>query len=139
MNTVQECIKNLETVIIRNPEDLYEVEDLCDELENNPDKHLAIKALFTFMENNDSADLGSPGYVVKLLETFPEIYKSELYESINRKATYYNLWMLNRYLNYLNNSLEKQKGLDLLASIANDNNQSKYIQERARDFLDNHK
>jgi hypothetical protein len=67
-------------------------------LENRHDKNMAIQALFAFIENNDGEDLGSPGPIVKLLEQFNEIYESQLYESIQRKATFYNLWILNRYL-----------------------------------------
>jgi hypothetical protein len=99
---------------------------------------MAIQALFTFIENNDGEDLGSPGPIVKLLEQFNEIYESQLYESIQRKATFYNLWMLNRYLNIINNSHEKEKGIRLLKNVANNNYLSNYIRERANEFLQNH-
>lgn len=135
MNNIQEYISKLNTTFIKEPEDLYEIEDLCEDLEKRPDKDLAIKALFTFLENNAGEDLGSPGCIIKLLEMFPVIYQSELYESIKRKVTFYNLWMLNRYLNSLSNESEKEKGKILLRAISNDTAQSDYIRERAHDFL----
>lgn len=137
MNTIQEYIQKLNTAIIKEPNDLYEIEDLCEELEKMSDREMAIKSLFIFMENNAGEDLGSPGCIVKLLETFPIIYESELYDSIHRKPTFYNLWMLNRYLNSLNSKSEKVKGLSLLRNISNDASQTDYIRERATDFLAN--
>jgi hypothetical protein len=135
---ITDYINKLNTTIINNTEDFYEIEDLCEELENRQDKNMAIQALFTFIENNDGKDLGSPGPIVKLLEQFNEIYKIKLYESIQRKTTFYNLWMLNRYLNSINNGPEKENGMKILKSVENNDNLSDYIRERAKEFLQFH-
>jgi hypothetical protein len=138
MDSIQDYIDKLETTIIKSSNDLYEIEDLCEELDDRSDKSLAITALFKFLENNAHEDLGSPGAIVKLLEQFPEIYKHQLYNSIDREPTFYNLWMLNRHLNAIENSDEKAKGIQVLKSIVDNVHLSNYIRGLAMEFLKNH-
>jgi hypothetical protein len=138
MDSIQHYIDKLETTIIKSPDDLYEIEDLCEKLDGRSDKSLAITALFKFLENNAHEDSGSPGAIVKLLEQFPEIYKRQLYNSIDRKPAFYNLWILNRRLNAIENSDEKAKGIQALKSIADNVQLSNYIRDLAMGFLKNH-
>ena len=55
--------------------------------------------IFQFMEEHSSADLGTPGPLVHLVERYYPMYVDELRQSLKRKPTGLTVWMVNRILN----------------------------------------
>ena len=58
----------------------------------------AVNILLAFTEKMYGCELGSPGPLVRAIESL-ENYLEPLAESVRRHPTYYTLWMVNRYLN----------------------------------------
>jgi hypothetical protein len=71
---------------------------ICMEIRERDDAERWAPLLYSFIERLDEADLGSPGPIVHLLETW-EGYRPLLAESLHRKPTPLTLWMANRVLN----------------------------------------
>ncbi len=94
-----------------------------------------IEPLLKIFENNPEFGFGSPGKIVHYIERFPsESYIDLLYASIKRFPTEYNLWMLNRYLNTVENE-KKITGISILKEVYN-NASSNFIKELAQGFLE---
>jgi hypothetical protein len=125
----------LSGLILKKDEELHFIEEkiinikMCSEL---------IEPIFKLFENNPDFDFGIPGNLVRYIENFPEeIYIPELYKSLERKPTEYNLWMLNRHLNTLTEN-KKDNGIKILETIIELNNCSD-IKKLATRFLNRHK
>lgn len=58
-----------------------------------------IPAMFALLERLDGVDLGSPGPVVHLLESFGGHYEDDLELSLDRHPTPLTVWMVNRLMN----------------------------------------
>lgn len=87
----------LRNVKIDNLNTLQEIEELCKDI----DDINIIEPLFRVFENNPDFDFGNPGNLVRIIERYytNPLYEQELYKSVERKPTAYNLWLLNRLMN----------------------------------------
>lgn len=73
-------------------------------------------AIFEFLEKYPTAEHGTPGPLVHLLETaYPGGYESLLMESLGRMPTYHTVWMVNRLLN--GPDIEKSDRIRLLKAL----------------------
>ena len=108
MNTT-EIISKINNVNLQSHEDLQKVESILP----IQDKIL-IEPLFKLLEKFPFFNFGNPGDIVRYLEGFAhEVYVPFLYDSVRRQPTEYNVWMVNRYLNTLDND-EKAEGIMIL-------------------------
>ena len=108
MNTT-EIISKIIIVNWQSQEDLQKVESILP----IQDKIL-IEPLFKLLEKFPFFNFGNPGNIVRYLEGFAhEVYVPFLYDSVRRQPTEYNVWMVNRYLNTLDND-EKAEGIMIL-------------------------
>lgn len=76
------------------------VRQLCEEVLATSHPERAIPTMFATFERLSDADFGAPGTLVHTLEQLPD-YESELIASVQRRPTYYTVWMVNRILNGL--------------------------------------
>lgn len=75
------------------------LESVCDFLRAGAEPYRIIPAMFALLERLDGVDLGSPGPVVHLLESFEQLYEDDLKKSLERHPTPLTVWMVNRLLN----------------------------------------
>jgi hypothetical protein len=113
------------------PERLYAI---TDELAGRPDPQAWAPLLFRLLERLDTADLGSPGPVVHLLERSagPALHPL-LAESVRRKPTPLTVWMVNRVLNA--GPADAGAWLELLAGVEQAPGASPEAAAEARQFL----
>src|SRR5262245_49924542 len=96
-----------------------ELSEITDGFDNLPDKARVIPSVFSVIERCSDADLGSPGPLVHCIESLGyEQYLPQLVESVRRKATYLNVWMVNRLLNEDTPDSHRQELLELLRSVS---------------------
>lgn len=98
----------LRNVKIDNLNTLQEIEELCKDI----DDINIIEPLFRVFENNPDFDFGNPGNLVRIIERYytNPLYEQELYKSVERKPTAYNLWLLNRLMNTFEEGLFSNTG-----------------------------
>jgi hypothetical protein len=133
MNLNVETVKKLESIIIEDTETLHNIEDMC----RNIDDTNIIRPIFMVFENNSNFDFGNPGNLIRIVEKFykyPE-YEKELYESIKRKPTEYNLWLLNRLLNTFKDE-EKLTGVELFKAVLSNSDIPASVKDWAKEFID---
>jgi hypothetical protein len=88
-----------------------------------------------FIENHPDEDLGAPGPLVHFVERFYRRgYEDQLVESVRRRPTELNLWMLNRLING-SEGLEKERYATLMQDIVDDFSRPRRIRELAAEFL----
>ena len=123
----------LRNVKIDNLNTLQEIEELCKDI----DDINIIEPLFRVFENNPNFDFGNPGNLVRIIERYytNPLYEQELYKSVERKPTAYNLWLLNRLMNTFEEE-QKRRGIELLEKVVNTPNTSEDVQEWAKEFLE---
>lgn len=123
----------LRNVKIDNLNTLQEIEELCKDI----DDINIIEPLFCVFENNPDFDFGNPGNLVRTIERYytNPLYEQELYKSVERKPTAYNLWLLNRLMNTFEKE-QKRRGIELLEKVVNTPNTSEDVQEWAKEFLE---
>ena len=123
----------LRNVKIDNLNTLQEIEELCKDI----DDINIIEPLFRVFENNPDFDFGNPGNLVRIIERYytNPLYEQELYKSVERKPTAYNLWLLNRLMNTFEEE-QKRRGIELLEKVVNTPNTSEEVQEWAKEFLE---
>ncbi|MCZ2653489.1 hypothetical protein [Bacteroides fragilis] len=123
----------LRNVKIDNLNTLQEIEELCKDI----DDINIIEPLFRVFENNPDFDFGNPGNLVRIIERYytNPLYEQELYKSVERKPTAYNLWLLNRLMNTFEEE-QKRRGIELLEKVVNTLNTSEDVQEWAKEFLE---
>ncbi|MHC8418111.1 hypothetical protein [Bacteroides hominis] len=123
----------LRNVKIDNLNTLQEIEELCKDI----DDISIIEPLFRVFENNPDFDFGNPGNLVRIIERYytNPLYEQELYKSVERKPTAYNLWLLNRLMNTFEEE-QKRRGIELLEKVVNTPNTSEDVQEWAKEFLE---
>lgn len=133
MEINKELIEKLENVKIENSSILEDIEELC----KNINDIRIVRPLFHVFENNPDFNFGNPGNLVRIIEKFytNPIYEQELYKSVNRKPTEYNLWMLNRMMNTFDDD-KKERGVKLLKKVISDPNISEDLKDSAKDFLE---
>ena len=79
-----------------------ELDRIAEDLDSIEQPAEAIDAIFEFIENHSDEDLGLPGPLVRFVEKFiGKEYEEKLVASLRRRPNSYNIWMLNRLLNYL--------------------------------------
>jgi hypothetical protein len=111
------------------------LEAVVDELRECDDAQLAIGPLLRFIEEHPSEDLGAPGPLVHFVEEFHRRgYEEQLLESVARRPTELNVWMLNRLVNG-SEGAEKQRYLDLLRRVAKDERTDPTVRGVAEEFL----
>jgi hypothetical protein len=104
------------------------------ELAGRPDPQAWAPPLFRLLERLDTADLGSPGPVVHLLErSAGPVYHRLLVESVGRKPTPLTVWMVNRVLNA--SPADPGAWLDLLAGVERTPGVSPEAAAQAHQFL----
>lgn len=132
MNTT-EIISKINNVNLQSHEDLQKVESILP----IQDKIL-IEPLFKLLEKFPFFNFGNPGNIVRYLEGFAhEVYVPFLYDSVRRQPTEYNVWMVNRYLNTLDND-EKAEGIMILEeALQKDINEG--VKEWINEFLEEQK
>lgn len=103
-------------------------------LEDNAKEYVA--ELFLFMESNPDINYGLPGPVVHFMEKyFLDGYEELLYSSVKRKPTLHTIWMINRMLNSPKLD-EREKYMNLLKEIAENQNESDDIRDRANHYFE---
>lgn len=107
---------------------------ITDELAGHPDPPAWAPLLLRLLERLDTADLGSPGPVVHLLEgSAGPAYHPLLAESVRRKPTPLTVWMVNRVLNA--GPADAGTWLELLAGVERTPEVSQEAAAEARQFL----
>ena len=133
MELSKETVILLRNIKIDNLNTLQEIEELCKDI----DDINIIEPLFRVFENNPDFDFGNPGNLVRIIERYytNPLYEQELYKSVERKPTVYNLWLLNRLMNTFEEK-QKRRGIELLERVVNTPNTSQDVQEWAKEFLE---
>jgi hypothetical protein len=113
--------------------DLYTITVGFDAL---PDKDRVIPSMFSVIERCAEADLGSPGPLAHCIESLGyEQYLSQLVDSVGRKPTYLNVWMINRILNADIPDNDRRQLLGLLRDVSTSPAASATVAEKAKGFL----
>lgn len=108
------------------------LESVCNFLRGGAHPDHIIPAMFGLLERLDGVDLGSPGPVVHLLESFDRIYEHDLKESLARHPTPLTVWMVNRLLNRRSDG--REVWLQLLEEAANHPTASVETRDDAAEF-----
>jgi hypothetical protein len=115
--------------------DLYSVTEGFDDL-SELERARVIPAMFRVMERHPAADLGSPGPLVHAIESLGvPAYEAQLLDSVHRRPTYLNLWMVNRILNVA--SADESRRAALLSLLCGVQENPKWLDVAgvAADFL----
>lgn len=129
MNTT-EIISKINNVNLQSHEDLQKVESILP----IQDKIL-IEPLFKLLEKFPFFNFGNPGNIVRYLEGFAhEVYVPFLYDSVRRQPTEYNVWMVNRYLNTLDNDEKAESIMILEEALQKDIDEG--VKEWINEFLE---
>lgn len=142
MDKILEIRDKLESIKTIDDFDIDNLNSLCEEIikldKNSPESSSLIEPLFRILENNPEYDFGMPGRIVHSLETYyKKGLEEELLKSINRKPTFYTIWMLNRVLNGTSDVKEQKHYLNVLKSILH-RNVSNYLREQVQHLIDLH-
>lgn len=114
---------------------LERLEELTDELRQCAEARFAVEPVLRFIEAHPDQDLGAPGPLVHFLEEFYNGgYEQLLLESVARKATALNLWMLNRVING-SEGTEKDSYVNAMRAVAVDERANPELRDLAREFL----
>lgn len=129
-----ELITQISNTVLKNSEDLKELETLCSQITPTID---ILLPLLKVLENNPDFKFGEPGNIIRILEKYyqEERYRIELFASIKRVPTEYNIWMLNRLLNTYDEE-DKIEGIALLKDIIANPYILPNVKEWAEEYLD---
>lgn len=114
---------------------LYELVDLMEGREDISDTY---DAIFSFLENNPTIDIGSPGPLVHLLENYYPSYVPNLMHSLEKAPSLTAIFMLHRIMN---SNIKKSDGntyLGLLNAISRNNSFNVSICKEAKESYDYH-
>ena len=122
MDKIAEIKKEIEIIDTVDDSNISDLEALCEdiiELNNEGwDTAMLMDPLFRILEKNSDFDFGMPGQIVHTLEKhYKKGLEQELFKSLNRKPTFYTLWMLNRILNGTSDTKEKECYMEMLRNI----------------------
>lgn len=122
MDKIAEIKKEIEIIDTVDDSNISDLEALCEdiiELNNEGwDTAILMDPLFRILEKNHEFDFGMPGQIVHTLEKYyKKGLEQELFKSLNRKPTFYTLWMLNRIINGTSDSKGKECYLEMLRNI----------------------
>ena len=132
MNT-NEIISKINNATLQTQDDLQAIEQLLVIKDD-----VLIEPLFRLLEKYPFFNFGNPGKIIHYLEKFSnDVYTPHLYHSVSRNPTGYNVWMVNRLLNSLDDS-EKTDGILLLEeALLKDIDEG--LKELINDFLEEQK
>ena len=142
MDKIAEIKKEIEIIDTVDDSNISDLEALCEdiiELNNEGwDTAILMDPLFRILENNTEFDFGMPGQIVHTLEKhYKKGLEEELFKSLNRKPTFYTLWMLNRIINGTSDPKEKEGYMEMLKSILKMEIPD-YLKKQAQHLIDLH-
>lgn len=142
MDKIAEIKKEIEIIDTVDDSNISDLEALCEdiiELNNEGwDTAILMDPLFRILEENSDFDFGMPGQIVHALEKhYKKGLEEELFKSLNRKPTFYTLWMLNRIINGTSDTKEKEGYMEMLKSILKMEIPD-YLKKQAQHLIDLH-
>ena len=142
MDKIDEIKKEIEIIDTVDDSNISDLEALCEdiiELNNECwDTAILMDPLFRILEENSDFDFGMPGQIVHTLEKhYKKGLEEELFKSLNRKPTFYTLWMLNRIINGTSDAKEKEGYMEMLKSILKMEIPD-YLKKQAQHLIDLH-
>lgn len=142
MDKIAEIKKEIEIIDTVDDSNISDLDALCEdiiELNNEGwDTAILMDPLFRILENNTEFDFGMPGQIVHTLEKhYKKGLEEELFKSLNRKPTFYTLWMLNRIINGTSDPKEKEGYMEMLKSILKMEIPD-YLKKQAQHLIDLH-
>lgn len=142
MDKIAEIKKEIEIIDTVDDSNISDLEALCEdiiELNNEGwDTAILMDPLFRILEENSDFDFGMPGQIVHTLEKhYKKGLEEELFKSLNRKPTFYTLWMLNRIINGTSDTKEKEGYMEMLKSILKMEIPD-YLKKQAQHLIDLH-
>ena len=142
MDKIDEIKKEIEIIDTVDDSNISDLDALCEdiiELNNEGwDTAILMDPLFRILEENSDFDFGMPGQIVHTLEKhYKKGLEEELFKSLNRKPTFYTLWMLNRIINGTSDTKEKECYMEMLKSILKMEIPD-YLKKQAQHLIDLH-
>ncbi len=142
MDKIEEIKKEIEIIDTVDDSNISDLDALCEdiiELNNEGwDTAILMDPLFRILEKNSDFDFGMPGQIVHTLEKhYKKGLEEELFKSLNRKPTFYTLWMLNRIINGTSDTKEKESYMEMLKSILQMEIPD-YLKKQAQHLIDLH-
>jgi len=142
MDKIEEIKKEIEIIDTIDDSNISDLDALCEdiiELNNEGwDTAILMDPLFRILEKNSDFDFGMPGQIVHTLEKhYKKGLEEELFKSLNRKPTFYTLWMLNRIINGTSDTKEKEGYMEMLKSILKMEIPD-YLKKQAQHLIDLH-
>lgn len=142
MDKIAEIKKEIEIIDTVDDSNISDLDALCEdiiELNNEGwDTAILMDPLFRILEKNSDFDFGMPGQIVHTLEKYyKKGLEEELFKSLNRKPTFYTLWMLNRIINGTSDAKEKEGYMEMLKSILKMEIPD-YLKKQAQHLIDLH-
>lgn len=142
MDKIEEIKKEIEIIDTIDDSNISDLDALCEdiiELNNEGwDTAILMDPLFRILEENSDFDFGMPGQIVHALEKhYKKGLEEELFKSLNRKPTFYTLWMLNRIINGTSDTKEKEGYMEMLKSILQMEIPD-YLKKQAQHLIDLH-
>ena len=142
MDKIEEIKKEIEIIDTVDDSNINDLDLLCEdiiELNNEGwDTAILMDPLFRILEENSDFDFGMPGQIVHALEKhYKKGLEEELFKSLNRKPTFYTLWMLNRIINGTSDTKEKESYMEMLKSILKMEIPD-YLKKQAQHLIDLH-
>ena len=142
MDKIEEIKKEIEIIDTIDDSNISDLDALCEdiiELNNEGwDTAILMDPLLRILEKNSDFDFGMPGQIVHTLEKhYKKGLEEELFKSLNRKPTFYTLWMLNRILNGTSDTKEKESYMEMLKSILKMEIPD-YLKKQAQHLIDLH-
>ena len=142
MDKIDEIKKEIEIIDTIDDSNISDLDALCEdiiELNNEGwDTTILMDPLFRILEKNSDFDFGMPGQIVHTLEKYyKKGLEEELFKSLNRKPTFYTLWMLNRIINGTSDAKEKECYMEILKSILKMEIPD-YLKKQAQHLIDLH-
>ena len=142
MDKIDEIKKEIEIIDTVDDSNISDLDALCEdiiELNNEGwDTTILMDPLFRILEKNSDFDFGMPGQIVHTLEKhYKKGLEEALFKSLNRKPTFYTLWMLNRIINGTSDAKEKECYMEILKSILKMEIPD-YLKKQAQHLIDLH-
>ena len=142
MDKIEEIKKEIEIIDTIDDSNISDLDALCEdiiELNNEGwDTAILMDPLLRILEKNSDFDFGMPGQIVHTLEKhYKKGLEEELFKSLNRKPTFYTLWMLNRIINGTSDTKEKECYMEMLKSILKMEIPD-YLKKQAQHLIDLH-
>ena len=142
MDKIDEIKKEIEIIDTVDDSNISDLDALCEDIielnKEGWDTAILMDPLFRILEENSDFDFGMPGQIVHTLEKhYKKGLEEELFKSLNRKPTFYTLWMLNRIINGTSDTKEKESYMEMLKSILKMEIPD-YLKKQAQHLIDLH-